>query len=212
MSESLGHALKHVLWIGGATDSGKTTIADILAQRYGLQVYHYDRRDIAHHQRLAETIADYRAAMSATLDEYWVQPEPEDLVQRSLRSFQDRFPLVIEDLQALAKTPTIIAEGFGLTPDLLFPLLTTPQQAIFLVPDEGFKWASMARRNKPSFMYETSNPERAKQNLFQRDVRLAEIIRAQAQAHNLICHEVDEAQSLEDVTAVVESHFGELLM
>lgn len=37
--------LEHVLWIGGATDSGKTSVARALAQTYGLQEYHYDLFD-----------------------------------------------------------------------------------------------------------------------------------------------------------------------
>ena len=45
----LQQALAHVLWIGRATDSGKTSVARALAERYGLQAYHldlYDRTEI----------------------------------------------------------------------------------------------------------------------------------------------------------------------
>ena len=43
--QKLKQALSHVLWIGGATDTGKTTISHILAKRYGFQVYNYDEHD-----------------------------------------------------------------------------------------------------------------------------------------------------------------------
>jgi hypothetical protein len=36
-------ALARVLWIGGATDAGKTSVARALAARHGWQSYHYDR-------------------------------------------------------------------------------------------------------------------------------------------------------------------------
>ena len=93
-------ALAHVLWIGGATDSGKSTLAQKLGERYPLQIYHYDQPDSAHHQRLAEALPAYRAFIQASLDERWVDPEPEALFQRALSSFRDRFPMVIEDLLA----------------------------------------------------------------------------------------------------------------
>jgi adenylylsulfate kinase-like enzyme len=34
----LARRLAHVLWLGGATDAGKTTAAQTLAARYGLHV------------------------------------------------------------------------------------------------------------------------------------------------------------------------------
>ena len=37
MSQTLKEALSHVVWIGGATDCGKTTIAKNLAKRHQWQ-------------------------------------------------------------------------------------------------------------------------------------------------------------------------------
>lgn len=39
----LKSALSHVLWIGGSIGAGKTSVARLLADRYALQVYQYDR-------------------------------------------------------------------------------------------------------------------------------------------------------------------------
>ena len=36
-------SLARILWIGGATDAGKTTPAKLLAERNGFQLYHYDK-------------------------------------------------------------------------------------------------------------------------------------------------------------------------
>src|SRR5262245_35481511 len=132
MSQSLKQALNHVLWIGGAPDSGKTTVAEILAERHGLQLYQCDETDLTHQERLAETKHEYRVLIAASMDKVWLEPEPEVLVQRALQLFQDRFPLVIEDLLAMPKSPKIVAEGFGLLPDLVSPLISTSQQALWL--------------------------------------------------------------------------------
>jgi 2-phosphoglycerate kinase len=203
--------LSHVLWIGGATDTGKTTISRIIAERYGLQIYNYDRYDLPQVERLAQTLPRYRAFLDASLDERWVHPEPEDLLQFVLRGFQDRFPLVVEDLLDLPKKPMIVAEGFGFTPELLSPILSSKRQAIWLVPTEDFKWASMERRNKPSFRDEVSDPKRATRNIFIRDMLLAKQVRAQAQSRGLTVYEIDGSRSVEEMAVLIEQHFKPFL-
>jgi 2-phosphoglycerate kinase len=207
LDQQLRQALSHVLWIGGATDTGKTTIAQIMAERYGLQLYHYDRHDLPQLERLAQTLPRYRAFLDASLDERWVHPEPKDLLQFVLRGFQDRFPLVVEDLLDLAKEPMILAEGFGFTPDLLSPILSSKRQAIWLVPTEDFKRASMERRNKPSFKDKVSDPERATRNVFVRDMLLAEEMSAQAESRGLTVYEVEGTRSVEEMATLIERHF-----
>jgi 2-phosphoglycerate kinase len=170
--QELRQALSHILWIGGATDTGKTTVAHILAERCGLQLYHYDRHDLPHVKRLAQILPRYRSFLDASLDEGWVHPQPEELLQFLLRGFQDRFPLVVEDLLDLPEEPPIVAEGFGFTPGLLCPILSSKRQAVWLVPTEQFKLASLERRNKPSFKDRVSDPERATRNVFERDMLL----------------------------------------
>ena len=125
------------------------------------------------------------------MDERWLHPGPEDLVERSLQSFRDRFPLVAEDLLALPRQPMILAEGFGFTPELLSLVLSSTHQAIWLVPTEQFKWASMKRRNKPSFRHQTSDPEKVTKNLFARDMLLGDLFAAQAQSLGLAVYVVD---------------------
>lgn len=201
-------ALAYVRWIGGATDSGKTTIAQILAERHGLQRYHYDHSDVRHHTLLAQISPRYAAFMAASLEEQWVRPEPEDLLQRALESFRNRWPLVVEYLLALPAAPPLIAEGFGLTPELLAPILSNQRQAIWLVPTAAFKIASMARRDKPRWRNETSNPERAYQNVLRRDLLLADYIKAAAAAHGFVVQEVDGSRSVMEMADLVERHFG----
>lgn len=211
MDLELRQALSHVLWIGGATDTGKTTVSQAVAQRSRLQLYHYDRHDLPQTERLAQTLPRYRAFLDASLDERWVHPEPEDLLQFVLQGFQDRFPLVVEDLLDLPKEPMIVAEGFGFTPELLLPILSSKRQAVWLVPTEGFKRASMERRGKPSFRDKVSDPERATSNVFMRDMLLAEKVRAQARSLGLTVYKVDESRSVEKLATLIEQHFEPFL-
>ena len=37
--------IRNALWIGGGQWAGKSTVARLLARRYGLTAYHYDYQD-----------------------------------------------------------------------------------------------------------------------------------------------------------------------
>ena len=208
MSPGLRQRLSHVLWIGGATDTGKSTIARNLAERHGLYVYHYDKTDAVHLQRLAATDPEIREFNEASLDARWVDPEPEAMSQRELRSFSLRFPLVTDDLLALPEDKPIVAEGFGLLPELVQPVLSSPYQAVWLVPSESFKRDSMTRRGKPSFAGSTRDPEKARSNLLARDMLLAGYYRRQVVACGYTLYEVDGSLSIEEMTHRVREHFA----
>ncbi len=119
--------------------------------------------------------------------------------------------LVIESIQCLPNDKPILVEGFGLLPELVRPWLSSPHQALWLVPTKAFKWDSMTRRGKPSFAEQTSNPEKAKLNLFARDTMLADYYRLQVSSHGYTLYEVDGSHSAERMTDLVDEHFGPYL-
>lgn len=87
------------------------------------------------------------------------------------------------------------------------PLLSSRNQAIWLVPSESFKWASMKRRGKFTRRLTWSDPERAVNNLFTRDMLLVERVRQQVKAFDLTLCEVDGSRSVEEMVSFVERHF-----
>lgn len=142
----------HVLWIGGSTDAGKTSVARALAEKYGWQEYHYDRYDRLEWPGHCARIDPIRrpslfATRDRTRDAAWVQTTPEEMARERLR--------------ALPAVPPIVAEGYGFLPELVRPLLSSPYPAIRLVSTEAFKRASYERRGKGKFG-DTSDPERAR--------------------------------------------------
>jgi hypothetical protein len=215
MHEDLAGALAHVLWIGGATDSGKTSVARALATKYGSHAYHYDlydREELPGHWARTDPVHHPHMHASPTRDRdwMWVDTTPEQLVDRWFRWTPERFLLALEDLLALPSAPPIVAEGYGFTPDLVLPLLFSTRQAIWLVSTEEFKRAIYERRGKGAFA-NTRDPLRARQNHIGRDLLLAEHFRRRAEQLRLTAVEVDGTRSLDDVVAVVEAHFEPLL-
>ncbi len=200
--------LTHVLWIGGATDSGKSTVAHHLAEQWDIPVYHYDREDARQTEILAKSIPVVSQFLHASLEERWIQPTPETMFEYLLLTFPYRFQLVIQELMEMSRERTVIAEGFGLLPELVHPVLSSPYQAIWLAPTEAFKWDSMIRRGKPSFAAQVSDPQKARMNLLARDKMLADYYRQQVPLYGYRILEVDGSLSAEEMTRQVEVHFS----
>ncbi len=208
-------ALKHVLWIGGSTDSGKTSAARTLAEKYGLQEYHYDRYDrevLPGHWARADSLRHPHMYATPTRDRdwMWVDTTPEELVKRWQQTTPERFELTLEDLPALPSAPPIVAEGYGFLPDLVMPLLSSTRQAIWLVSNEEFKRLTYERRGKGAFT-DTRDPQRARYNHIERDLLLAEHIRQRANSLGLVVIEIDGTRSLDEIVSLLEAHLAPFL-
>jgi hypothetical protein len=204
--------LAQVLWIGGSTDAGKTSVAQALAARHGWQAYHYDRFDRfeppGHWARIDPRRHPHlHAERGRSRDQWWVETTPEAMVETWLRTTPERFALTLEDLRALPPAPPIVAEGYGFLPDLVLPWLSSPHQAIWLVSTETFKRASYDRRGKGRFA-DTSDPARARHNHLGRDLLLAAHVRERARALGLRVEEIDGTRPLDEIVALVGAHFA----
>jgi hypothetical protein len=208
-------ALAHVLWIGGSTDAGKTSVARALAKQYGLQEYHYDlydREEHPGHWARADAVRHPYMHASPTRDRdwMWVDTTPEELVERWIHTIPERFQLTLEDCLALPAAPPIVAEGYGFSPQLVQPLLTSRRQGIWLVSNEEFKRVTYERRGKGVFS-DTRDPARARHNHLRRDLLLAEHIRSSAEERGLAVLEIDGTRSLEEMSSLVAAHFEPFL-
>jgi 2-phosphoglycerate kinase len=201
-------ALERVIWIGGSTGSGKSSIADYLAERFGLAAYHVDQFDREHQERRDPARHPAMDAWAArTLDETWVELPVPELVEATLGFARERFELVLEDLAARAASGGVIAEGFQLLPELVAPLLGGPRQAVWLVSNDRFRLEALQRRGTAWQMpKQTSNPARALQNRLDRDEALADRIGAEARTRGLKVVDVDGRRPLPVIATEVETH------
>lgn len=206
--------LRCALWIGGGQWAGKSTVAGVLAERHGLTHYHYDYHDARGHW-------DRRTARQARLGVTPAEPDPEAMWIRStvaqavddaLGVFAERFEYVQDDLRALASPYPIIAEGWGLRPDLVVPLTAAPERMVVLVPTEEFRQRQLrglpragARRAG------VSDPELAQRNRVARDRLIAGDAVRQAGRFGVRVVEVDGSRDADAVADVVAEHFREFL-
>ncbi len=201
--------LRHVLWIGGGTGAGKSSIATLLASRHGLTRYNYDWHDSRDHtdRTRADRHPHNATFLAMTLDERWLLQAPREMADEAIDIFGERFGMVIEDLLAMPEHTLVIADGFGLLPELVHPVLESPHQAIFLLPTPEFRVVALERRGWGS-VDGTSDPSRARENRLSRDALLTDHIRGRAVALGLVAIDIDGSRSLSDVAASIEQHFA----
>ena len=206
--------LERVLWIGGAQWSGKTSVAQLLAVRHGLIHYAYDYHDArshadrsrAHPERYPQRAAFLRA-LERDPDAAWVAPAPEEMAASALLSFAERFEMVLDDLSNLPTGAAVLAEGWGLRPDLVAPLLDAPERAVFLVPTEEFRQHQLSTLPRAGTFGAAgvSDRERAQRNRVTRDRIVAEEVVASAQRLGLRVIMVDGTQSVAGLADLVEA-------
>jgi hypothetical protein len=206
-------AFAHVLWIGGASDAGKSTVARLLAERHRWQWYPCDFHE--HNHLIARADPERQPAIYAevrkSVEERWIQPTPENLFQGVLETNDERFPMILDDLRAMPQRPLILVEGPRLFPKLVAPLLTSAHQAVWLTPTSEFARESVERRDKPQGRFETSDPERYRVNFLRRDALLSEYIRREVVAHRLTMIVVDGSRSPDEMADQIDAHFAPYL-
>jgi hypothetical protein len=205
------HDFSHVLWIGGSVCSGKTSAAKDLASRYGLRIYSFDGAEPFHiYRSVPERQPNLIRFMAMTMDERWVLRTPEAMAEHALVAWsEERFPMVLDDLRHLPGSGAVIAEGAGLLPEKVAPLLTDNRCALWLVATPDCIRQGRAVRGD-GVSQATSDPRRAFENLVARDVLMAEHIRHEADRLGLPVISVD-GDSVPGIAAIIERHFASQL-
>jgi hypothetical protein len=204
--------LHDALWIGGGQWAGKSTVARILAARFALTAYHYDYHDARGHLD-RRIVARQRAAAAA-------QPETLDLAacldavdfEDYVRKSPERLAFVFDDLRGLTGARPVLAEGWGLRPEVIAPLLDSPDRMIVMVPTQEMR--ALQLRTMPrvqALASATSDPQLAQANRVARDRILADDAASAARAHGVRVLEVDGSQDAEAVADSVAGHFARYL-
>lgn len=199
--------LSRVRWLGGGSGAGKTTVARVLADRYGLSIYDTDAT-IHRHAAAAEGDAPLLDAfLRMDADERWVDRDP-DLMFATFPWFAgERFELIIRDLDT-APDGIHLAEGFRLLPRLVAPLLTEPWHAVWLTPTPEFRAAAFAARAEhQQFWLGTTDPDTALRQVLRRDEMFTEVVRREVSSRGLKVVEQDGTRTPDDVAGEIAAWF-----
>ncbi|MGW4134469.1 hypothetical protein [Amycolatopsis japonica] len=206
--------LKQALWICGGQWAGKSTVSRLLARRHGITVYHYDFHDARAHQdrRIAHRVRNGSPVEDPDPETVWVETTPERMAADTIAGFPTRFAWALDDLRALVSGRPILAEGWGLRPELVAPLLDSPRRMIVLVPTDEFREHQLRVLPRAGAVTQrVSDPERAQRNRIARDRLVAEDAVRSATGLGIRVLRVDGSKDAEAIADVVAEHFGPYL-
>jgi hypothetical protein len=184
----------NVLFVGGGTGSGKTTLARALAVRHGLRLLAVDSFWYAHAERAGEE--------APAPDVQWLEWTPGTQAADFERISRLMLGYVLADLPSLPEQPAVLVEGPQILPDLL----PSAASAVFLIPTPKFQRAVLSPRPMPS-----SDPKRALAARLVKDRLYADRVAALARERGLHVIDVDGSLRPEEILEEVEAEFAGLL-
>ncbi|MER6513423.1 hypothetical protein ABT158_41900 [Nonomuraea sp. NPDC001636] len=206
--------LHNTLWIGGGQWAGKSTVARVLAIRYELTAYHYDYHDARAHndRRIARRVRLGEPTADPDPDTVWVNTTPQEMADETLAGFPTRFEWALDDLRGLVSGRPIVAEGWGLRPDLVAPIIDSPRRMIVMVPSEAFRQRQLRELPRAGTLrLQVSDPERAQENRLARDRLVADEAVRSACRLGIRVLEVNGSDDAEVVADTVADHFSAYL-
>ncbi len=192
-----------IFCIGGSPCSGKSTVAEALAKRFGLAYFRADdhlEEFIARGAAAGLPVCQQIQAMSA--DENWLRP-PEVQCREEFAFYHEIAPFVTEKLAEMS-APRVIAEGAALLPCL------TADAALYIAitPSREFQVSRYRERPwVPHILRDCTDKEQAFLNWMERDARFAEEIRRQCAQLGLLHLLTDGSVPPEDRLHQVAAHF-----
>ena len=196
-----------IFYIGGSPCSGKSTVAEALAARYGLSYFKVDDYlDEFTARGAAEGLPVCRRIQRMSAEEIWMRP-PHIQCQEELDYYAEIAPFIQEKLQLLSR-PRIIAEGAAFLPHLMQSQKISLRQYIAIIPSREFQFSRYRERPwVPHVLRDCSDQEQAFANWMERDALFAEAILEQCAQAGYACLLTDGSVSQDARLAQVAAHF-----
>ncbi len=207
MSETRQAGLPSAFWLGGGCGAGKTTVARAVTRRLDLRLYPVDAYTYEHAGRSAAGHCPQHQKFTAmSPDQQWLAA-PRELAETFVAISAERLEMVYDDLRALGSGPTVVVEGPQLFPDLIAPVLQSPEHALWLIPSAEFGQRGVEQRG---LSFKTRQQDQARLSRHQRDLLLTGLHRQQAAARHLLTAEVDGSRSVAQMVALVSARLEQL--
>jgi 2-phosphoglycerate kinase len=200
--------LKRVFWLGGSPCAGKSSISEILASRFDMDVYHVDEAFEIHRQELnpaqQPTLTKW---LASPWNERWMRPV-DSLVEDVISCYREHFDLVRQDILARPQRKSLLVEGTALLPREIANIMPNRSHAIWIIPTPDFQREHYSLREWARKIVEQCNdPEVAFQNWMERDIRFAEWIEAEVSTLDLQLLRIDGSRTIAEHAEEVAGHF-----
>ena len=197
-----------VWYIGGSPCSGKSTVAEQLAARFGLTHYRVDDDlDALIDEGAAKGWPVCSRIRSLSPEETWMR-DPAEQCREELAFYREVSELVRARLQGL-RAERIVAEGAAFLPEVVRAWGVAPQRYVAITPTREFQISRYSQRPwVPHVLRDCSDPAAAFANWMERDALFAEEIRRQCAQLGYASLLTDGSVSEEERLAQVAAHFG----
>ena len=202
------HDLGHVFWLGGSPCAGKSSVSEILAERFDLRLYRVDEAFEAHAPRfdaaLHPALTKWR---DSSWDERWMRPVG-SLVRDVIACYSEHFTLILEDVLSLPRREPLLVEGTALLPRQVAGVLAERNHAVWVVPTAEFQRNHYSKREWVCRILERcDSPEAAFNNWMERDAEFARWVASEVDELGLELLKVDGERTVEENAARVASFF-----
>lgn len=195
--------------LGGSPCSGKSTVAEELARRYGCAYFKLDdylddfmRRGAARGNALLKRV------LAMTPEQNWMR-DPQAQCDEEWAIYEAIAPFAFTEIQRLGQKRPVLAEGAGLLPPLAKRKGLDARHACYVVPSKGFQIEHYRERNFVKYVLAgCSDTEAAFERWMERDALFALRVQSEALALGYEALAVDGSRPVEATLAFVERSFG----
>ncbi len=200
--------IKNIYFVGGSPCAGKSTICEIISQKYDLYYFKVDDY-LDDYMKLAVERKELLCTknMQMSQEEIWMR-DPLIQTKEEFGIYEEIFPNILDDLKKIKNDKAIITEGCAYVPNLIKQLGIPNSKYIAIVPTKEFQVSHYEKRNYvPLMLKECSDKEKAFQNWMERDSLFAKEVARQCKDNDCKLIVNDGTIDVNDLVAEVVKHF-----
>lgn len=199
----------NIYYIGGSPCAGKSSVAEVLSQKYGLYYFKVDDfldRYIQAGAQRGYPICKKTVGMNA--EQVWMR-EPWLQCREEFDIYREIFEFVVADLKKIDWKGGMITEGAAYLPELMKQSGIPGTCYISITPTKEFQINHYRKRDfVPLVLKGCSNEETAFCNWMERDVLFAQEVRRQCDKENYVSVINDGNMDLDELVNLAAAHFG----
>lgn len=209
MKNRIKSKMSSVYWLGGSTCAGKTTIANILSENYGLTVYHCDEYLGTHIDKSNDKQHPNLYKLKKLRWDDILSMQEDEYLKWIIDLFSEEYQMIIEDLSRQINGKPVLVEGINLIPELLKDVIEDGNNAIWLVADDAFyNLHQMHRKELFDRINECSDPEQALHNYMNFDLSFGKYVYNEANRLDLKVMVIENNKNIQENVKVIASHFN----
>lgn len=196
-------------YIGGSPCAGKSTIAEILSQKYGL--YYFKVDDFLEAYTKSGAIKGYpvcRKTVEMNAQQIWMR-DPLLQCREEFEFYEEVWEFVLADLKQIHCKNGIITEGAAYVPKLIKQLGIPGRRYLSMTPAKEFQVFHF--RNRPFVPYVLKgcrDMEKAFRNWMDRDILFAQEVQKQCREYKYLSIVNDGNVTINELVDQVTKHFG----